>query len=293
MCGEHQSIGSPPPGLAGSSPRVRGTRSFDDPVHRQRGIIPACAGNTDTRDIFPLGGRDHPRVCGEHEAHPALAGGSGDHPRVCGEHWAVFRAIMRLAGSSPRVRGTLAFVPLAVFHRGIIPACAGNTSSGHVLDLIYRDHPRVCGEHLPSFLLPSFIAGSSPRVRGTPGGALVDLRMTGIIPACAGNTAWPWLRWLMFRDHPRVCGEHLDGGFAPRRCGGSSPRVRGTHGRHVQNRTLAGIIPACAGNTPAKAASPSRNRDHPRVCGEHSVTASGHACMRGSSPRVRGTRRMS
>ena len=188
MCGEHQSIGSPPPGLAGSSPRVRGTRSFDDPVHRQRGIIPACAGNTDTRDIFPLGGRDH--------------------PRVCGEHWFQSGAV----GS---------FI-------GIIPACAGNTTTSATVAFGSRDHPRVCGEHAP------------------PLACLFDAR-------------------------------------------GSSPRVRGTHGRHVQNRTLAGIIPACAGNTPAKAASPSRNRDHPRVCGEHELPELRQAAIRGSSPRVRGT----
>ena len=192
MCGEHQSIGSPPPGLAGSSPRVRGTRSFDDPVHRQRGIIPACAGNTGSSLV----------------------------------RW------VRSSGSSPRVRGTL---PRPV-HRA--------------------DHE-------------------------------------GIIPACAGNTIWLRPSRRGSGDHPRVCGEHFHDPYTGRTMRGSSPRVRGTPFGCVLLAVGAGIIPACAGNTPAKAASPSRNRDHPRVCGEHSVTASGHACMRGSSPRVRGTRRMS
>ena len=111
----------------------------------------------------------------------------------------------------------------------------------------------------------------------------------GIIPACAGNTWTEGLRPGDAGDHPRVCGEHAP----PLAClfdaRGSSPRVRGTHGRHVQNRTLAGIIPACAGNTPAKAASPSRNRDHPRVCGEHSSVDVMVSLPWGSSPRVRGT----
>ena len=170
------------------------------------GIIPACAGNT-----LPGAGRVQPHR---------------DHPRVCGEH--PWRGLSRflVLGSSPRVRGTLCAAMISSCITGIIPACAGNTQITLLPGRSPRDHPRVCGEHLPSFLLPSFIAGSSPRVRGTPGGALVDLRMTGIIPACAGNTAWPWLRWLMFRDHPRVCGEHFGVLCATCVGAGSSPRVR-------------------------------------------------------------------
>ena len=34
-------------------------------------------------------------------------------------------------------------------------------------------------------------------------------------------------------------------------------------------RTLMGIIPACAGNTPATSCQARPPRDHPRVCGEH------------------------
>ena len=167
----------------------------------------------------------------------------------------------------------------------------------------------MCGEHLPSFLLPSFIAGSSPRVRGTPGGALVDLRMTGIIPACAGNTAWPWLRWLMFRDHPRVCGEHDSAVWFDNWPQGSSPRVRGTRMAMREWLDLYGIIPACAGNTyiggestecprdhPRVCGNTKRtnisscvNWDHPRVCGEHRLPKARAQPASGSSPRVRGT----
>ena len=131
------------------------------------GIIPACAGNT---QITLLPGRS-PR----------------DHPRVCGEHWAVFRAIMRLAGSSPRVRGTLAFVPLAVFHRGIIPACAGNTRWCPGRSADDGDHPRVCGEHCMAVASLVDVSGSSPRVRGTLWRVVCYVRGRGIIPACAGT----------------------------------------------------------------------------------------------------------
>ncbi|EEP20759.1 hypothetical protein BIFANG_03329 [Bifidobacterium angulatum DSM 20098 = JCM 7096] len=193
--------------------------------------------------------------------------------------------------------------------RGIIPACAGNTCLRSSCRLSSRDHPRVCGEHLPSFLLPSFIAGSSPRVRGTPGGALVDLRMTGIIPACAGNTLACCVLRAWARDHPRVCGEH--GHFSHMTCPsvGSSPRVRGTQIQHASHGRIHRIIPACAGNTGGSGWCSRRRwdhprvcgntllstarlrpkRDHPRVCGEHRPSMWMPRTRPGSSPRVRGT----
>ncbi|EEP20763.1 hypothetical protein BIFANG_03333 [Bifidobacterium angulatum DSM 20098 = JCM 7096] len=197
------------------------------------------------------------------------------------------------AGSSPRVRGTRTHETYSRWEVGIIPACAGNTKRTRPWPAEAGIIPACAGNTGSSLVRWVRSSGSSPRVRGTLPRPVHRADHEGIIPACAGNTRTPRGFRTGRRDHPRVCGEHAP----PLAClfdaRGSSPRVRGTHGRHVQNRTLAGIIPACAGNTPAKAASPSRNRDHPRVCGEHSVTASGHACMRGSSPRVRGTRRMS
>ena len=50
-----------------------------------------------------------------------------------------------------------------------------------------------------------------------------------------------------------------------------------------------GIIPAYAGNTPQCDRGWNRARDHPRVCGEHSVRVVRRSAARGSSPRMRGT----
>ena len=66
VCGEH--IGGAVLEVLdwGSSPRMRGTLSTVNWSIRDRGIIPAYAGNT---AIFPTSAfiiRDHPRVCGEH-----------------------------------------------------------------------------------------------------------------------------------------------------------------------------------------------------------------------------------
>ena len=96
----------------------------------------------------------------------------------------------------------------------IIPALAGNTSFQFSVQFGRWDHPRACGEHLPSSLSIETCMGSSPRLRGTLGD--------------------PYLRPLDDGDHPRACGEHeltlFDNGVAL----GSSPRLRGTLVRRIR-----------------------------------------------------------
>ena len=70
VCGEHYRTGRLTNPMAGSSPRVRGTRDSRRRRRRSERFIPACAGNTpDTRASMhctPV----HPRVCGEHPIFP-------------------------------------------------------------------------------------------------------------------------------------------------------------------------------------------------------------------------------
>ena len=207
------------------------------------------------------------------------------------------------------MRGTLVFVPYHLYRFGIIPAYAGNTSPRHgsypITGIIpayagntrirtsaptrNRDHPRVCGEHLRKACFRGGLTGSSPRMRGTPGGNRV-LR-----------------RW--YGDHPRVCGEHSSGLFHIVTPLGSSPRMRGTPdvscavlqihriipayaGNTVRQGAFldaAGIIPAYAGNTTDIFRLARRLGDHPRVCGEHSGWPAAAQRNGGSSPRMRGT----
>ena len=106
VCGERCANASRNCSCSGSSPRVRGTlgKRFAK-VHSSR-FIPACAGNA-----------------------PLPCGGSCDwavHPRVCGERALVDLGRHLGAGSSPRVRGTLAGVGRTCSSRRFIPACAGN-----------------------------------------------------------------------------------------------------------------------------------------------------------------------
>ena len=161
----------------------------------------------------------------------------------------MFAASENSIGSSPRVRGTLHEGFPRLRHRGIIPACAGNTARSSPCRRWPWDHPRVCGEH-----------------------AAFDIDIAvnlGIIPACAGNTASASTLRLTARDHPRVCGKHSYVICKAATLAGSSPRVRETPVEVAEPCGLVGIIPACAGNTSANNDEYLLMRDHPRVCGKH------------------------
>ena len=152
---------------------------------------------------------------------------------------------------------------------GLIPAYAGKTPSAARGKPFDQAHPRVCGENYrpDAETLPT--VGSSPRVRGKLQ-ALKDTGLTErIIPACAGKTSPKTRRLAKRRDHPRVCGENSTALDADSTASGSSPRVRGKHGRWVLRPVNEGIIPACAGKTKRSFTSPVSGSDHPRVCGEN------------------------
>ena len=169
------------------------------------------------------------------------------------------------------MRGTRTPASRESVQNGIIPAYAGNTSLSGNLEDFGGDHPRVCGEHVRNDRAIEARAGSSPRMRGTPGDLEADCVVDGIIPAYAGNTVRVRGGDVAAWDHPRVCGEHSPQAQNLIIAVGSSPRMRGTrHPRSHRSRGC-GIIPAYAGNTTAPNTNDWRIGDHPRVCGEHVV----------------------
>ena len=111
----------------GIIPRVWGTLWRRASEKARRGIIPACAENTEGGSNLEVTNSDHPRVCGEHAM-----------PR---------KRVSILLGSSPRVRGTRRERVGLHGRDGIIPACAGNTLLHLNAPIASEDHPRVCGEH--------------------------------------------------------------------------------------------------------------------------------------------------
>ena len=165
----------------------------------------------------------------------------------------------------------------------------GTPTNDYDFDTPRRDHPRVCGEHVPAIAPTAPPTGSSPRMRGTRSVGRAVRGGLGIIPAYAGNTSSAWLCMIRIRDHPRVCGEHITSSISMRIGRGSSPRMRGTLLGQFPCGHEVGIIPAYAGNTWSVGGFGGLSRDHPRVCGEHCFDCVCESCDEGSSPRMRGT----
>ena len=269
MRGEHQSGWYPNTETAGSSPHARGTLSPVPHPQVPTGIIPACAGNTGIIQGLGVTGRDHPRMRGEHII---------ERPIRYGE-----------SGSSPHARGTHTAKFTVPPDYGIIPACAGNTTSHDGKTCPHPYHPRMRGEHDLRGRAHDMDAGSSPHARGTLTNAGTKADSAGIIPACAGNTASASILRLNPRDHPRMRGEHEAGRVELTEAWGSSPHARGTLGRTASRIVAHGIIPACAGNTMRIRPVLLVMRDHPRMRGEHAGLARLRPVDEGSSPHARGT----
>ena len=167
MCGEH--AGTPRQTLPsqGSSPRVWGASNGPAQKWEHVRIIPTCVGSIVQRSERLCGGADHPHVCGEHLRRTGVT--------------------MQRQGSSPRVWGAYATLPPSQGTFGIIPTCVGSMTMPCVLPLMVRDHPHVCGEHLPALLPFALQCGSSPRVWGAYGMQRVHKIRSRIIPTCVGS----------------------------------------------------------------------------------------------------------
>ena len=145
-CGEHATRALSDLSVDGSSPRMRGARSFRGKGRHHPGIIPADAGSTISGAIAGIGSGDYPRGCGEHGLYP-LDG-------------------REELGSSPRMRGARAAVRRLAEDAWIIPADAGSTWPLRSDSRPPWDHPRGCGEHAVAVLAVFGLTGSSPRMRG-------------------------------------------------------------------------------------------------------------------------------
>ena len=129
-CGENGTFLHGSPKTTGSPPQVRGKPTLKSLMRQSPRITPAGAGKTST----DLGG-----------------GGDGwDHPRRCGEN--PFQSSLQAfqIGSPPQVRGKRACRCGWRSCNRITPAGAGKTfcyGGGYRAD---PDHPRRCGENLPT-----------------------------------------------------------------------------------------------------------------------------------------------
>ena len=129
-------------------------------------------------------------------------------------------------------------------------------------------------------------------MRGTPLSHSTPPLLFGLIPTYAGNTRTCAPVQGQRRAHPHVCGEHPSRASPTAKPTGSSPRMRGTRGHLLFSPRCVGLIPTYAGNTTHPAPSPPRLWAHPHVCGEHIPVYGETENPKGSSPRMRGTRRV-
>jgi len=171
----------------GSSPRLRGTVPAGPQGQLGRRFIPAPAGN---------GHR-----CGNSRLRQAV------HPRACGERARNNAEMIMIAGSSPRLRGTVIPPRPEPIGRRFIPAPAGNGCETPTRTPGIPVHPRACGERICLLITGNSRVGSSPRLRGTdlcPDGVARDCRF---IPAPAGNGTCTTRTPPADTVHPRACGE--------------------------------------------------------------------------------------
>ena len=129
----------------------------------------------------------------------------------------------------------------------ITPAYAGKSLARRCVVPRSRDHPRVCGEKLPSVHIPVCRLGSPPRMRGKVFLGAVVGRAGGITPAYAGKSTRLLIQQLSLRDHPRVCGEKFRFEDVSRTARGSPPRMRGKDVWCRERADTDGITPAYAG----------------------------------------------
>ena len=125
-------------------------------------------------------------------------------------------------------------------------------------------------------------------MRGKAFESVIDGCAARITPAYAGKRNIERGCKNGFEDHPRVCGEKSKYRGICALLPGSPPRMRGKELCPFTTMSAARITPAYAGKSLTIPKLYTRNRDHPRVCGEKEVRHQSRASGIGSPPRMRG-----
>ena len=193
---------------------------------------------------------------------------SWDHPRLCGEKCEMPSTAFLYLGSPPPMRGKARNT--ARFHRKtrITPAYAGKSKEFLKRMDEYGDHPRLCGEKLLS-------AVTSATTRGSP-------------PPMRGKVFLSTSRAFCNQDHPRLCGEKVFLPLVKTSQKGSPPPMRGKVFCNSSIAFVKRITPAYAGKSSWQPHRYSRQKDHPRLCGEKAAAGIKNNIPLGSPPPMRG-----
>ena len=130
--------------------------------------------------------------------------------------------------------------------------------------------------------------GPSPLARGKPSCGENKYRPTGTIPARAGETWRALTSPKPRRDHPRSRGGNPSVLSLPSLFRGPSPLARGKRNWLSISRSMAGTIPARAGETGQQRGLSKQRGDHPRSRGGNDEGARASSAAPGPSPLARG-----
>ena len=109
-----------------------------------------------------------------------------------------------------------------------------------------------------------------------------------ITPAHAGKRLLTTSKLIPARDHPRTCGEKMDGVKKGTLALGSPPHMRGKGKVFFGADLSSGITPAHAGKSGSHCSRNFSDWDHPRTCGEKQSFAGKPLPRLGSPPHMRG-----
>ena len=153
------------------------------------------------------------------------------------------------------------------------------------------DHPRLCGEKLPTLKPEKSRLGSPPPMRGK---VVVFISLPvykRITPAYAGKSVHVIFCTFLHWDHPRLCGEKSPTATTGKYQAGSPPPMRGKVHLLKYPHNNYGITPAYAGKSNKKRYTSWIAQDHPRLCGEKGYFAGYYTSASGITPAYAGKSR--
>ena len=130
--------------------------------------------------------------------------------------------------------------------------------------------------------------GSPPPMRGKASADSPLAYRSRITPAYAGKRKRKPNGMLQSKDHPRLCGEKVTAGSSWFRLAGSPPPMRGKEGGKLCAIIMPRITPAYAGKSYRSESTLHSRPDHPRLCGEKTMSSVFSTADTGSPPPMRG-----
>ena len=117
------------------------------------GSPPPMRGKGYTLSILPILHRITPAYAGKRTNECGNSNIYQDHPRLCGEKGGFPHLLNRELGSPPPMRGKAPDAVADTPRSGITPAYAGKSINLLGPQLVFGDHPRLCGEKVKMALI--------------------------------------------------------------------------------------------------------------------------------------------